>query len=160
MRDEIDWSIRFVRFYDGPVRRSLSFLFLPQLLLKTGAPRVLPLPRRNGGSSTCPKDSKRDSTSSSTARTARRGAGRLNKGHHGDMPPQSPGSRTHCSPVPGASLLLRLLLQFLLQLVQLLAQLVVQLLVQLLLQPQPCNQLSPGPKTTSAREEGPLQLLL
>ena len=57
-------------------------------------------------------------------------------------------------------LLLRLLLQFLLQLLQLLAQLVVQLLVQLLLQPQPCTQLSPGPKTTSAREEGPLQLLL
>ena len=51
-------------------------------------------------------------------------------------------------------LLLRLLLQFLLQLLQLLAQLVVQLLVQLLLQPQPCTQLSPGPKTTSAREEG------
>ena len=58
-------------------------------------------------------------------------------------------------------LLLQLLLQLLLRLLlQLLLQLLVQLLLQLLLQPRPCTHLSPGPKATSAREEGPLQLLL
>ena len=35
MRDEIDWSIRFVRFYDGPVRRKpIVFVFASMFLGK------------------------------------------------------------------------------------------------------------------------------